>query len=83
MNVKMEDGTPVKTLADAHTCLLSAMAAYEEAKGKADHMRQCETDALNKLNMAQRTFDNAVNAEKAGAPYSSVWGTPANKGLSK
>jgi hypothetical protein len=60
-------------LAEAQDELETALAAYEVAKAKEDEARKGATNALNRLNAAQREFDMAVNAIRSTAPSSSDW----------
>lgn len=56
--------------------LKTAQEDYEEAKGRAEYARREETNCLNRLNEAQKAFDEAVSALKLDAPYGSDWKRP-------
>lgn len=50
-----------------------ALSGYDSARGEAARHRNLETDALNRLNAAQKAFDAAVAALRKTAPLGSDW----------
>lgn len=56
--------------------LTAAQEDYEKAVQAASFARSRETDALNKLNDAQREVDKALEALKKLAPSGSNWKRP-------
>ena len=74
----MDQKTP--TIEDAVQALREAKAAYNRAHVDADLARKVETDAINKLNAAQRALDQAVEAERGSAPWNTDWHTARRRG---
>lgn len=48
-------------------------AEYEAARSEAAHARNRETDALNRLNAAQKAVDKAIDARRSKSPLGSDW----------
>lgn len=62
-----------KTISDLHTELQGALDAHASAQQRASMARSEETDALNRLNAAQKAFDAAIADLKKQAPRESDW----------
>ena len=60
-------------IAACAAAVLEATKAHADAAQAASHASNRETDALNKLNQAQKAFDQAVADSKASAPHRSDW----------
>lgn len=71
----MDDKTSIEQVA---TELREARNNYERASSHASMARNAECDALNRLNRAQKAFDQAVAEMKKGHPSDSDWG-PNNR----
>ncbi len=61
-------------LADAAAAVASAQDYLVRMKALADSASRNETDALNKVNEAQRYFDSLVVQVKRSAPPCTGWG---------
>lgn len=56
------------SITEKHEKLKEAESLYEIAKTKARIASSEETDALNRLNEAQKAFDSAVEKVRQGSP---------------
>jgi hypothetical protein len=66
-------GKKAQDINSARSNLIEAMAAYKLANDKASFARREETEALNRLNEAQKSFDAAIADLRANAPLHSDW----------
>lgn len=66
----MGEQKDIATLAEA---LKKADEEYVAAKKEESFARNAATDALNKLNQAQKAFDAAVESIRDAAPFDSEW----------
>lgn len=62
-----------KTITDLHNDIVHAAQAHQSAQQRASIARNEETDALNRLNQAQKAFDAAIAELKKQAPRDSEW----------
>lgn len=69
-----------KTVEQAAQQLREARARYDGMHREYEAARSRETDALNALNRAQKTFDEAVAALKKDAPWNSDWHSRNRRG---
>lgn len=65
--------SPTDALKDAAEKLAQARLAFENADSEYRGASNKQTDALNKLNTAQKAFDAAVEALRREAPPASDW----------
>lgn len=63
-----------RLLSDLEVELAGARNQYEEARERASVASREETIALNRLNQAQKAFDERVRELRAEAPARSDWG---------
>jgi hypothetical protein len=61
------------TIAGIEADLVSAQADFEEATQRLDAAALDQTDALNRMNRAQRALDHALGILRAAAPAESDW----------
>lgn len=64
---------PDKTIGMLHTDVTIALGNYESAKAAEMQASSEATDALNRLNAAQRAFDDAVADLKKSSPVGTDW----------
>lgn len=64
-----------KSIAALAEELTKADEEYVAAKKEESFARNATTDALNKLNQAQKAFDAAVESIRDAAPFDSDWKT--------
>ena len=65
---------PEGSMSDALRELESATKEHEDAQRITGEARSRETDAVNRLNAAQKRVDELVAGMKKGAPRDSDWG---------
>lgn len=63
----------MQKIEDLAKAVREAQEAYDDAEREARRARNKETDALNRLNEAQRAFDSAVDSMRKSAPRASDW----------
>jgi hypothetical protein len=63
-------------LSDALDILSAAKEAFEDADRREMAARSARTDALNRLNAAQKHFDKLIAGIKSHAPRDSDWKKP-------
>lgn len=61
------------TLAKAHSDLVEAEQAYNDATKEAELASSARTGALNRLNTAQKTLDHILEQIRAASPHGSDW----------
>lgn len=64
---------PPRTLAELTAELDDAGLALRAAQAQTGHARRAETEAINRLNEAQKVFDAKMDEMRANAPRGSDW----------